>query len=280
MTLRQPYPLPSYTWALTTSARAGSGQTEEAKRIAGIYHARYIPREDYSLRELRKIHELDYLVTLDRNGHVYAEEPYVSWHPSMAVKRLKRLEEGGADTFLTAVSLEKGDHYLDCTLGLGADAIVASWAAGETGVALGLEASPMIAMIASWGLKNEAYTYHSGRRPVGPAASRIQVLEDEALHFLQTQADGSWDVVYFDPMFQSANPRSSAINSIRPLACYAPFGAEALEESLRVCAKRVVLKERWFSPLFADLGATKTVKTRNSPVAFGVWEKGKDEHNA
>jgi len=133
----------------------------------------------------------------------------------------------------------------------------------------------VIALLTAWGMQHESSVYHRKKAPLEAIAGRITVVHTEATVFLETQADSSWDVVYFDPMFQTANPRSSAINSYRSLACHALFTAAVLTEALRVCAKRVVLKERWFSPLFAQLGADQKVKARYGPVAYGVWEKGK-----
>lgn len=262
-----------YAWGVTTSAKGGAEQIEAVKGIADKYHTLYLPREGHSLRELQAAHGLDYIVTLDRNMRLYVGEPPVCWHPSLSLKRLRRLAEGGRDVFLSAVSLERGDRYLDCTLGFGADAILAAWAAGETGEVLGLEASPIIALLSEWGLKYDAPGFQSKKTPVAEAAGRIRVLAEEALAFLRSQPEGAWDVIYFDPMFRAANMRSSGMNSIRPLANHEPFSASLLSESLRICTKRVVLKERWFSPLFQQLGAHHTVKTKYGPVAYGIWDK-------
>lgn len=40
---------------------------------------------------------------------------------------------------LRAAGLSEGDTFLDCTLGLGSDAIIASMAVGETGSVIGIE---------------------------------------------------------------------------------------------------------------------------------------------
>jgi len=216
---------------------------------------------------------LDYIVTLDRNLHLSVEEPAIHWHPAMALPRLKRISEGGKDHFLTAAGIHEGESFLDCTLGFGADAIIAALAVGAGGRVLGLEASPIIALLTEWGLKHEASQYDSRKKPIAALAERIAVQAIEAVAYLKTQPDNSWDVVYFDPMFRAANMRSSGINSIRPLADHDPVGALALDEAFRVCKKRVLLKERWFSPLFQSLGADRVVKTKYGPVAYGIWEK-------
>ena len=265
----------NYAWGITTSTHALQAQAQAALALANVFHVPYLDRDSTSLRELREAYHLDVLVTLDKHMGLSVDDPPLHWHPSVAIPRLRRLAEGGSDNFLAATALEEGDKVLDCTLGLGADAIVAAHAVGDTGMVTGLEASPVIALLTAWGLRHEAVAYHRKKAPLGTIAGRIRVIPAEALAFLEAQADGSWDVICFDPMFRTANPRSSAINSYRSLACHAPFTAAVLSEALRVCVKRVVLKERWFSPLFAQLGADKKVKARYGPVAYGIWEKGK-----
>jgi len=190
----------------------------------------------------------------------------------MAVKRLEALAAGGADVFLRATGLEAGDSLLDCTLGLGADALVGAWATGEQGLVTGLEASPLIAFVTAWGLKNEAGRFDSRKKPLSQLASRINVIGANALDFLRAQSDASWDVLYFDPMFKWQVEGSSNINCMRPFACYEPFGEEALAEAVRVARRRVVLKERWFAKIFERLGANHIVKSKYARLAYGVWE--------
>ena len=263
----------AYAWGLTVSAGSGGDQILEARRLAERWGAPFIPRENSSLRELKAARGLDFLVTMDRDGRVFSEEPFFHWHPSMAVPRFRRLAEGGEDTFLAAAALQEGDRFLDCTLGMGADALIAAWAVGDRGVVVALEASPVVALISGWGLEHEAPKFERRKAPMTAASRRIDVRCEEALSYLQACAPESWDVIYFDPMFRAPNEKSSGLNSLRPLAYYGVFDAVLLAEALRVCRKRVLLKERWFSPLYRELGADRTFKTKYSPVAFGIWEK-------
>ncbi len=265
--------MPGYRWGVTTSTKSGRDQVEKALELAGRYNVPYMPRERLSLSHLKADRGLDYLLTLDRDCHLFMEEPPLHWHPSMAIPRLRQIAAGKPDIFLTAAGLTSGQQVLDCTLGLAADALVAAWAVGEEGKVLGLEASPIIAAITDWGLRRETPQFDSKKTPLVAIARRISVLSAEALDYLRGQEADSWDVVYFDPMFRAANHQSSGINNLRPLACYAPFDQEVLTEALRVSRRRVVLKERWFSPLFKKLEATRLEKTKYGPVAYGIWEK-------
>lgn len=265
--------MPGYRWAVTTSSKSGRDQVEKARELADRYHVPYVPRGTSSLDELKGALGLDYLLTLDRDYHLFMEEPPLHWHPSMAVPRLRQIAVDKPDIFLAASGLRAGQRILDCTLGLAADALVAAWAVGEEGAVLGLEASPVIAAITDWGLRRETSQFDSKKTPLTALSRRISVLAIEALDYLRMQETESWDVVYFDPMFRAANHQSAGINSLRPVACYAPFNQEMLTEAFRVCRRRVVLKERWFSPLFKKLEVTRLEKTKYGPVAYGIWEK-------
>ncbi|MDR1194219.1 MAG: class I SAM-dependent methyltransferase [Peptococcaceae bacterium] len=301
----------SYRWGITTSGQGDSGGEFLAGQLAAEYGAVFVPRQGRGLASLRREYRLDFLVVLDRENRLFLTEPPLRWHPSMAVPRLRQAAAGGGDVFLTAAGIAPGDQVLDCTLGLAADALLAAWAAGgergaETiggqraaeiaggqraaqvraeaagsvpddggaGRVLGLEASPIIALLTSWGLRWEAARYDHKKTPLLAAAARIRVERAEAGAYLAAQPADSWDVVYFDPMFQRGAYQSASMNSLRPLACYAPFDEAALAAGLRVARKRLVVKERRFSPLFAQLGAQRIHQTKYGPIAYGVWEKG------
>ena len=163
-----------------------------------------LPRQGKAFGELKGELGLDQLLVLDKNQRLFSEEPPLEWHPSMAVPRLRALYEGRPDNFLKAAALAPGQRLLDCTLGLGADALLAAAAVGPAGRVLGLEASPAVAAVTAWGLAHQAVRYQHRKTPVADLAARISVLAAEALEYLRSQPDASWDVVYFDPMFRAA----------------------------------------------------------------------------
>ena len=70
----------------------------------------------------------------------------------MSALRIKHLASGQPDSMVTAAGLKKGDHVLDCTMGMGADAIVASFVVGDQGRVVSLESEPVIAAITGHGL--------------------------------------------------------------------------------------------------------------------------------
>jgi hypothetical protein len=169
---------------------------------------------------------------------------------------------------VNALNLKPGDNLLDCTLGLASDAIVASYVAGSGGKITGLEASPVIGEIVSYGLKH----YITGDKDIDESMRRIEVLNIRHQDYLSGMAADSYDAVYFDPMFRS--PRYSAsMNILRQIALPDPIEPSSLNEALRVAQKRVVLKETKGSPEFKRFGISSIIGGQNSEVAFGVLDK-------
>ena len=104
------------------------------------------------------------------------------------------------------------------------------------------------------------------------AMRRISVHAADALDYLRTQADGSYDAVYFDPMFRRPVHESEGMNALRALADARALTAEVIAEARRVARRRVVMKERQGSREFARLGFTDLAGGKYSRVAYGVME--------
>ena len=188
------------------------------------------------------------------------------FHLSMAELRINNLKDGKADHMISAMGLTPGDTVLDCTLGLATDAIVASYAAGERGRVVGLEASPVIAAVTGHGLA----AFASGRPDVDAALRRIAVVPADYNDHLETLADASFDIVYFDPMFRIPVRTSSSLRPLRDLADPRPVSPRAIAAARRVARRRVVLKETAGSREFARLGFGEIVGGKYSSVHYGV----------
>ena len=210
-----------------------------AQGIAEELGISYVPRNKRSLNRIRKEHGLDYLLVVERNNLALKGETLLTWHPGMAVPRIKALREGKTDHLVEAMGLKPGYHVLDCTLGLGADALVAAYAVGPEGHVTGLEENKYIAFLTRWGMSHFA----EENKHILPALERITVLNRDYLDYLRSRLAESIDVVYFDPMFRSPMIKSSSINALRPLAGHEPLSPEAIREALRVARRRVVMKE-------------------------------------
>ena len=152
------------------------------------------------------------------------EQP-LFFHPNSAAFRLKRLEKGETDPLIEASGISKGDTFLDCTLGLAADSIVASYIIGESGKCLGLEADPTVAFLTKTGLRKFPATSEA----LTTSMQRIEVLRTEAIEFLVNQPGNSWDVVYIDPMFHAPIEESTNFKPLRQAGVHAALTTDVGE---------------------------------------------------
>ena len=261
--------------AIVTTVRRGQRYTEANRSLAartakdlGILN---VPRGNDSLEELRSTYDVD-AVLVARQGllTLVTAEGELFFHPGMAHLRIKNLLLGHGDHLVRALGLTEGVHVLDCTLGTGADAIVESFAVGESGRVTALESNALIAAVIADGLAHalgDNYEMHAAMR-------RIQVHHADALAFLRTAAEDSYDVVYFDPMFRRPLHESAGMNALRGLADPRALTEETIAEARRVARCRVVMKERRESAEFARLGFTEITGGRYSRIAYGVMELG------
>ena len=254
--------------AVTTS-QDDAHLIEKAQSIAAELDTPYVPREQKNLNKIRDEHDLDYLLVVEQTRLALKGETLLAWHPGMAVPRIKALREGRTDHLVAALGLKPGDHVLDCTLGLGSDAVVAAYAVCPDGYVTGLEKNKYIAFLTRWGLGH----YSGKSKHLLPALERITVLNHDYFDYLVHQPPDSADVVYFDPMFRYSMTKSSSMNMIRPLAEHEPLPPEAITEALRVAKRRVVMKETAKSREFTRLRAHYTAGGNYSPIAYGIWDK-------
>lgn len=229
----------------------------------------FIAREKRSLDELLKTCEADAVMVCYSQGPVlYSGNDKFFFHPSMAKNRLAAYRKNGTeDPLVNACQLKPDDTVLDCTLGLGADAIVASYFT-PGGQVVGVESSPAIAQVVKWGMK----LYDSRMNWLNEAAHRIEVVNREHYEFLREMDDKSFDIVYFDPMFRRPLLKSQAISPLRALANPRALDKKAVEEACRVARKRVVIKELTSGTEFQRLGCPTVISGKHRKIAFGVIE--------
>ncbi|WP_455143494.1 class I SAM-dependent methyltransferase [Selenomonas noxia] len=257
--------------AIVTTVRRGRRYTEAnrvlAARTAEMLGIPNVPRGNASLEELRTQYGAD-AVLVARRGllTLVTAEGELFFHPGMAHLRIKNLLRGHGDHLVAALSLAEGMRVLDCTLGTGADAIVESFAVGATGTVTALESNPLIAAVIGGGLARatgDNYEMHAAMR-------RITVHCTDALDYLRVQPEGSYDAVYFDPMFRRPLHESAGMNALRSLADMRALTDETVAEARRVARQRVVMKERRESGEFARLGFSEIMGGKYSRIAYGV----------
>lgn len=231
--------------------------------------SRYTPRQDRSLKRILTDEAADGVVVWEPEGPVlYQGEEKFFYHPSMGKNRVSRLRKGQSDPMIEAMGLQKGMEVLDCTLGLGADALVISYVVGNEGRVVGIESSPITAAIVRWGIKK----YAKGPEWLKEAMDRVEITCTDHLDFLKHLPGGSFDIVYFDPMFRHPINRSRPISPLRQLANHQPLSVKAVSEAIRVSRKRIVAKERSDSAEFERLGFKPIVTGEHSDIAYGVIE--------
>jgi len=257
-------------FVVTTSNSPSPGQTERAKNIAVYFEVPFAERRDLSFKDLARISCAKGLLVLSLNRLTFIMGDHeFFFHPGLARLRIKGVRNGAADQMIGAMSLRAGDSVLDCTMGLGTDAIVASYAAGAAGRVTGLESSAIIAELVKRGLS----AYQDDDQDIKLAMRRINVINKNNKEYLASLEAGSYDIVYLDPMFRFPRLMSSAINTARMLANHDPVDCETVELAINVAARRVVMKERRGSAEFDRLGFKHIIGGRHAPVSYGVIER-------
>ena len=237
-----------------------------ARQMAEKLGVPFAERGNISLAAIRERYDTLFVMVVKERLVVDTPDGELYFHPGMAHLRLKNLRRGEGDHLLRALDIAEGARVLDCTLGMGADAIVESFGVGETGEIVALEKNPVVAALIEHGLQTS-----EGEHPTTVAAMRrVRVVCADYLEFLRAQPDASFDAVYFDPMFRHPFTESAGIHPLRLLADPRPVPPEAIREARRVARRRVVLKESSKSEEFARLGFIEFEGGKYSNVRYGV----------
>ncbi len=222
--------------AVTTPFRPTPAALSAARDAALRRSLPFQPRATRSLAEVAAAAEADALLVLGGFASLWVAGAEQRWHPGMGGLRAKRLLKGEritGDSFLEAARLRPGDAVLDCTLGLGADALVAAAAVGPGGRVVGLESSPALAAWAGEGF---------ARLP-GEAASRVEVIAADHAVWLEAAPERSFDVVVFDPMFRHPRAAAPGFDLLRRLGDARPLSRGAIDRAVRVARRGVLVKD-------------------------------------
>ncbi len=258
------------SFVVTTSRRPGATATAEAEGWAERLGVRVVSRSGRSVSVLCREEGVAGVLVISS-----AKPPtFVSadgairyfFHPGMSLTRIRNIRKAMGDPMVTAMELGEKDTVLDCTLGRGADAIVASYVVGPRGRVVGVESSSLLAELTIEGLR----TYEPPNESVAAAMRGIDARHGDHLDFLRAAEPRSFDVVYFDPIFGEPVEASSAMQPLRPLADDRPLAPEAVEEARRVARRAVVIKERPAADLWQQLGVHHFAGGKKSSIAYGI----------
>ncbi|MFB5660484.1 class I SAM-dependent methyltransferase [Alteribacillus sp. HJP-4] len=225
---------------ITTTIKAAENVREEARMLAKNWDSSYMDRKKRSILKWKSDTSQDiYIVGPVRDTwHSRKSDEAFFFHPGMSWLRTRRLAAGGHDPLIEAAGLKRGMSFLDCTLGLGSDSIIASFITGDSGHVTALESKKEIARVVEKGLKFWTETDDNFNR----AMRRISIVTENYLSFLEKQPDNLYDVIYFDPMFDFPVESSRSLNPLRAAASYEKLNENTVTEAKRVAKKRVVWK--------------------------------------
>ena len=263
---------------LTTAQKSNEAIQEEAKALASSMHMAYIKRGKLSIPALFNAHPCDFIAVLSGNGLTihFPDNQQHSFHLSMAQLRILRLQRGEGDHLINAVQTilstneitdKEEFSFLDCTIGLGSDSIVVSYAFPQAKIK-GLEGSLPIWLATSYGLAHYSHNVKS----VTDALRRIEVSYDIFENYVPNLPDESIDIIYFDPMFTRPVQESSNFTPLRDIVCHVPLTTDMIDLALCKARKRVVIKGRDFSELSGKYDNLKVGGGRYSRISYAVLE--------
>ncbi|MDF2606446.1 MAG: ypiP [Bacillales bacterium] len=256
---------------ITTAGRTTNEMVEYAKLISIQLSCDYVSRDKRSIEFLTNLYNDDFIVVGQNRLELHSitsDNPFF-FHPNSSLFRIKRIINNKKDPLVDACELKPGDSFLDCTMGLGSDAIVASFIAGQSGKVIGIESNKYIAFIVNEGLQRYVYDIN---KDIEESLRRINVVNKNNLNYLKDQTSSTFDIVYFDPMFSKSIEISNGINKIRNLADYATLTDEVFVEALRVAKRKVVIKEHYKSEIFNHFNLNVD-KRKTSLFHFGYVNK-------
>ncbi|ATP39954.1 hypothetical protein CSE16_07765 [Solibacillus sp. R5-41] len=255
---------------VTTAGRPDDLSLQLVNAACQALNAKVVPRKKRSVSKLMDEYTANIIVA-GKNRYEYyangAESPFF-FHPNSAAFRLKRVARGEEEPLLKACQLLSGDSFLDCTLGIGSDSMVAAYAVGAVGRVIGLEVDQNIAFIVQNGMK----TYDTTELPLTECMRQIEVVHTKAVDFLQQQPDNSFDVVYMDPMFEEVIEEATNFEALRHAGSHIALDAEWIREAKRVAKKRVVLKAHYKSEFFEQYDFVRDVRL-TAKFHYGIWQK-------
>ncbi len=262
-------------WAITTSktrSKQGLGLTEDAQRLVNELQIPEIPRENKGISKLLALHQLDILFVEENDSLTahWADGQTLTYHPGMAVPRIKHIKDGELEMLTHVLGVQLGDSVLDCTMGMASDAVTVSFAVGTSGAVIALESSAVIYAITSYGLRR----WPTNSKPMQQAMERVIPIHCKYETYLQqleqAQTVTQYDIIYFDPMFERPIMESSGIAPLRREADYAALTQETLELARKLCRKRVVVKHR--EGTLQHLQFDAILGGKYSTLAYGVLE--------
>lgn len=193
------------------------------------------------------------------------------FHLSMAHLRILKLQRNENDYMIKAIKKlypsEGKISLLDATCGFGSDSIVASYYFKDNIDIIALEKFQALAYITNYGFRN----FIAEDISITQALRAIRLYNMDFMDYLQNCKDKSFDIIYFDPMFEKAVSASSQFIPLREEIMHTALNTDIWQEALRVARLGIIVKERSFSSLFEQLKITNFVGGKYSRIKYGLY---------
>lgn len=263
---------------VTASYKAKPSVKEEAQTLANQLGLPYVVRKNKSIPRVLEENHASWLVTMGADGPTihFSNGDSHAFHLSMAHLRCLHLQRGGEDHLVNAVEIVEKfiggpvHHILDCTLGLGADAIVMAYSHDDWEIT-GVEASLPLWITTHYGLQ---HFVHKDER-LTKAMRRIHAVHNTFETVLNDMNPNSVDVVYLDPMFEVPVMDSPQFKSLRTHICHTPLIESTMQRALTVARYGVIIKERPFASVFERWLTTYWEGGTYSRIGYGIYDATK-----
>lgn len=246
---------------VTTSHKPERRQVVEALELARRLKVRYVSRRHLVRRKGETV-----VVVESKGISALKDDKRLFFHPSLAVIRRSNIKSGERDYLIESLSLNGDESVLDCTLGLGSEAILIAHFLTK-GKVVGLEKSKIVQIVVEDGIKR----VDNVPKWVAEAVKRIEILNADYKEYVRSTKE-KFDCVYVDPMFEHPSCNSPAMDNLRPFVDNSTVDVSDLEFMKKIARKRVVVKARWNDSIFERYEFNRVMGSPKSGISYGVIE--------
>jgi hypothetical protein len=233
---------------VTTALAVKPESVRRAEQIASELGAPLAERRKRDLPELFECFRADRAIVVEHGGLalVHLDGTVYRYHPNLGYVRAFNVERGQTDMFLEAADIRPGERVLDCTIGFGSEALLASIATGPSGKVVGLESVPELATLTRYGIHERKLA----SKRLEAAMRRIEIVSSDYRDYIERIAPGEFDLIAFDPFFCERTHGSEA--NIDPLFRFGdrtPLDSESVLTAIQKATRRVLVKHPAHSEL-------------------------------
>lgn len=256
---------------ITTSFDETDVLVTKAISLAKRLNIPYVRRNKKTLKYLHEHRDPEIFVVNSNRGLCFNKKDAdeIFYHPNMAFHRIKQIERGQKDSLVSACNLVEGMTFLDCTLGLASDTLVASYAVGPSGQVIATEKSFPLSVLVREGL---GYYVQTDQPDLKDIVEKLKIINCDNLEYLKSLPDDAVDVVYFDFMFTKSLETSQGIKVIKPVVSYDLLTPKHVSEARRVARKKVVVKSNYGNESISEFGFEISKVNQKRHFFYGVIE--------